>query len=346
MTSNFEVKNVDICEMFGFSDYPKGLPKVLPKKVSKDGSPLPFVPKEQFHVFPEAQLRRVLLKFVRRKSIMLMGPKGSGKSSMVEQINARFGNGLMTINCGPGVDNDYLMGRPSIKDGSVKDMLGSVTFALKHGLNICFDEVSALRPAEQVAINDVLAGNQTIQLRHIGFDPDSPLELAAVESQIIRHDSTRIWATDNTGGKSGRNSDYSGLSTMNAATRSRLTYFNVGYMDAETELKALKHTISKNGKCAINDTTLKCMVALCNDIRSGYISNECRDTISFRELLNWAESYIDYDDIDEAFADSIFTAAEEVSREFMLTAFKANMGKELDVPDDLKDVKGYEDVEW
>ncbi|ELY3940908.1 hypothetical protein V2F01_006072, partial [Pseudomonas aeruginosa] len=75
---------VMVHELFGFSTPLKGFEKPIP--VPSERHPLsPSV--DSNYVFNESLVRRVLLSMATKDSIMLVGEKGTGKSSLINQIN-------------------------------------------------------------------------------------------------------------------------------------------------------------------------------------------------------------------------------------------------------------------
>lgn len=61
---------------------------------------------------------------------MLVGDKGTGKSSLVAQVHNRLNKPLLGINGSSGVDETHLLGSKTIEGGDVKSFDGVLSYAL------------------------------------------------------------------------------------------------------------------------------------------------------------------------------------------------------------------------
>ncbi len=326
-------------ELFGFSDAIKGVDK-LP--INIDRHPLTPATQDDF-VFNEALVRRTLLSMACGDSIMLVGEKGTGKTSFATQLHARLNKPMIGITGSNGVDDSYLLGCKTIQDGDVKAVDGVLSYAYRHGLTCLIDEICTLRPGVLVGINDILQGDDLVSLKHHGIDPNlDPKDLLSMKGgmNIVRHPQFRLFATDNTGGKQSRDPRFAGLNTQNAAVRSRFTSFKVAFMTPEQEMKALKgasaaFAAKKRLTASVSDHNIQSMVEFAFRFRKSFSMGEVSDNISFREIKRWAIKLMMYgDDLDDSFVDAIYSNLEESDQVAAENEFKATFGRELILPDE------------
>lgn len=325
-----DFKEVYIHELFGFDEPLKGFENLT--MIPSEAHPLtPTLDPD--YVFNPSLVRRALLSMAARESIMLVGDKGTGKSSFVQQLMARLNRPLLTINAGPGVDESYLLGCKTIEDGSVKNVDGMLSYAVRHGIPVLIDELCTLRPGVLVSINDILQGDDLITLKHHGIDPSvdprSILDMDGTMS-IVRHPAFRLFATDNTGGKSQKDGRFAGVNTQNSAVRSRFTSFKVTFMAPDQEVLAL----GKASDSQLGEDTIKSMIELGFRFRAAFEQGEAFDNLSFRELKRWAKKTALYGDINEAFVDAIYTNLEAGDQILAETLFETVFGTELELTDE------------
>ncbi len=80
-------ESVMVHELFGFNKPLKGFEKPIPVPAERH----PLAPSiDSSYVFNESLVRRILLSIATKDSIMLVGEKGTGKSSLINQINGRL----------------------------------------------------------------------------------------------------------------------------------------------------------------------------------------------------------------------------------------------------------------
>lgn len=321
-------------ELFGFSEELKGV-GLLPIFIGQH----PLVPKgNSAHVFNKNLVRRILLSMKGGDtSYMLVGDKGTGKTSLVTQLHNRLNKPMINITGSTGVDDTHLLGCKTIKDGDVKEVDGVLSYAYRHGLTCLIDEICTLRPGVLVGVNDILQGDGVINLKHHGIDPTlDPRDLLNVDGgmTIVKHPTFRLFATDNTGGKQQRDARFTGVNSQNAAVRSRMTSFKVGFMTPEEEMKALKgaadaYVVQKKLTTSLDDMFIHQLVEFAFRFRKAFAMEEASDNISFREIQRWAYKWLMYGDADESFVDAIYTNLEETDRVLAAELFESTFNRKL-----------------
>lgn len=331
---SLETKEAYVHELFGFDKPLRG----FTNPILIAAQPHPWTPViDKGYNFSKSQIRRILLSMANGETISLFGDKGTGKSSMVQQIMARLNRPLLCINGGPGVDETDLMGGKSIHEGNVKDMDGILSYAVRWGIPILLDEFSSLRPGIMLALNDILQGDRVITLKHHGLDPlVNPLDMANKSGTmtILRHPSFALFLTDNTGGKIQKDSRFVGTNTHNASSRERITSFKVNFMAPEQESLALMNALKERfdeeeGDQIPPQELLDGMVELAFHFRVAFEQGECFDNISFRGLKSWATKTVLYGDLHEAFIDGIYSKLESTDQELAEKLFELTFGEEL-----------------
>lgn len=333
---NLETKEVYVHELFGFSTPLRGFEE--PIEIASE--PHPWTPKiDKTYVFNKGLVRRLLLSMANDESIMLFGDKGTGKSSLVKQLLARLNRPLLSINGGPATDETDLLGCKTIVDGNVKDMDGVLSYAFRWGVPILIDEICTLRPGVLVATNDIVQGDQVITLKHHGLDPNVDPKLMANKSgtmTILRHPSFKLFATDNTGGKTEKDGRFAGVNTQNSAFRSRFTGFKVGFMSPDNEVKALMNVLKEEfgEDDVVDQSLLDGMVELAFHFRVAFEQGEAFDNISFRELKRWAIKLVTYGDIHESFIDGVYSNMESSDQQLAEELFEKTFGEKLNMTDE------------
>lgn len=337
---NTAMKKVLVHELFDLSGPLKGFDK--PIMIAAEAHPLaPTI--DTGYVFPENLLRRVILSMSEGDSIMLVGDKGTGKSSLVQQLHGRLGKPLVSITAGPGVDESYLLGSKTIDKGDVKSFDGVLSYAYRHGLSCLIDEICTLRPGVLVSVNDILQGDELITLKHHGIDPQlDPRKLLELSGgmNIVKNPQFKLFGTDNTGGKASRDPRFSGVNTQNSAVRSRMTSFKVGFMAPEREMLALSNAsnsfaASRKMDKKIDEMIVRSMVEFAFNFRKAFSLGEAFDNVSFREIRRWGRKYLNYgQDLHESFVDAIYTNLEESDQQLALELFKETFDQDLILPEE------------
>ena len=329
--NNVVTKEVYVHELFGFDAPLRGFED--PIEIATE--PHPWTPAvDDAYVFNKSLVRRILLSMANDESIMLFGDKGTGKTSLVKQIMAKLNRPLLSINGGPALDEVDLLGCKTIENGDVKSMDGVLSYAYRWGIPVLIDELCTMRPGVLVAINDILQGDRIITLKHHGLDPKVDPKLLANKAgtlTILRHPSFKLFATDNTGGKTQKDAKFQGINTQNSAVRSRFTTFKVGFMSPDEEVLALSKILKQefDEEEIVDPDLLAGMVELAFHFRVAYEQGESFDNISFRELRRWAIKLVDYGDISEAFIDGVYSNMEATDQQLAEELFHKTFGEEL-----------------
>ncbi|KZN20785.1 MULTISPECIES: AAA family ATPase [Pseudomonas] len=334
--NNVVTKEVYVHELFGFDAPLRGFED--PIEIATE--PHPWTPAvDEAYVFNKSLVRRILLSMANDESIMLFGDKGTGKTSLVKQIMAKLNRPLLSINGGPALDEVDLLGCKTIENGDVKSMDGVLSYAYRWGIPVLIDELCTMRPGVLVAINDILQGDRFITLKHHGLDPKVDPKLLANKAgslTILRHPSFKLFATDNTGGKTQKDAKFQGVNTQNSAVRSRFTTFKVGFMSPDEEVLALSKILKQefDEEEIVDPDLLAGMVELAFHFRVAYEQGESFDNISFRELRRWAIKLVDYRDLSESFIDGVYSNMEATDQQLAEELYEKTFGEVLNMTEE------------
>lgn len=278
-----------------------------------------FIPKvdPKYIYHPDALLAGIYA-IMQGKVILFHGPKGSGKTTLVQQICARLGMPFIRVNCREDMDSSALFGSVSydpVNGVSFKE--GPVAELGRHGGVLCIDEVSRMPAGIAASMMGVMESPPTIYLS------DKPGSSA--DKFISPHPWFRIATTDNTELQGDTTGKYVGTNVQDEALIDRINVsFRLGYLSPSHEVAII------TGKVTSIDThTATSMVQLANMVRSSYDQGAVGFTMSPRGLLEWAEGIEFWGDIVLAFKYSFFnklTAPDAaVVAEFYHTVFAENI---------------------
>ena len=305
-------------EVFGF-DRPFNGQALRTIKVPKNSSALPFVPKRNELIqLDRDDVRRLLTAKALRRPVMLTGPKGTGKTELFEQFYACMGLPCITVQCGPGIDTDYLFGRPDLADGNITWVDGFATLARRFGAGLLLDEMDGLRSSLSPELNGFVVMDKPFTLSGQGFK----FGTKAKEMVIEANPNFFLGATTNTGGKVDGGMDYVGRNPIDQATLDRFYHFDKAYMEEEREVEVLK------AHCpGLPDTMIKSMVQFANDIRKAHKNEEVFEPVSLRSLVMWGQWWQSTDECDEGFLAGVVSQMRDHDRQFALSAYESYFRK-------------------
>lgn len=206
--------------------------------------------------------------------LALSGPKGTGKTTLIEQIAAHCNIPVYRVNMNVGTSVRHLKGRVGAQDGATVFVPGIVTMAMEHGAWLLLDEISGVTPPVALALFPVLEPQGRVLL-----------EDAQPPRYTRRHPDFRVFATDNTLGAHMETARFAYTGTnpnMNEALLDRFTggVLEVGYLEPEAERAAVIAKIP-----TIDADTLTGMIIVANNIRE---SAAISGGFSTRMLVSWA----------------------------------------------------------
>jgi cobaltochelatase CobS len=203
-------------------------------------------------------------------SLYLVGPTGSGKSSVICQLAGRLGIPVLSVNAHARMEYPELVGQHVIVDGSMQWVDGPLTIAKRNGWWFMIDEIDLLDPSNTAGLNSIAEGRALVI-------PEKGGEVVKSAPGF------RFICTANTAGSGDNSGLYQGCLRQNIAFLDRFMMVEVPYADEGQEL-----TILSNSAPQILEPIRQGMVRYANEIRRLFIAGELEVTLSTRTLVRWA----------------------------------------------------------
>lgn len=220
-------------------------------------------------------IEMVLWSYENTENVLLVGPPGCGKTSMLRVICSRTNRSFRRFSVAGGITVDDLVGRWTLVAGETIWMDGPLTQAVKYGWWFVCDEVNAATP-------DVL-----FILRPL-LDEQRQLILTDKHGEVITpHEEFRFFATMNPSSE-----PYAvGTHDINEADMDRFgVVIPMSYLKQELEIKIV---MEKSG--LQQEEIVKKMVRSANMVRKMGIEAKTISLISTRRLIKWAKMSLEYD---------------------------------------------------
>ena len=226
-----------------------------------------------------------LIKYLTAKHfgqhVWMHGHTGTGKTSFVEQVEARLGFPMERLNLDSNMERADIVGSVDIvvKDGAPMSKFteGMLPRAMQQPVVFLLDEVDAGRPDMLFVLQRALE-NKGLTLTEDGGRLVSP------------HPLFMFAGTANSRGQGDEHGWYQGVRPMNLAFLNRFgAFIEVGYMDEDDERQFLKDAYP-NLDVRMADQ----FAAFAQMVRSSFMNGELSQTVSPRNLHAMAQYYQHY----------------------------------------------------
>jgi len=274
---------------------PKGLPNI-PVQVfaANDWSEniRQFIPRMNPLYKPDPMaLYSLLVGWHLNEPVLIYGPTGSGKTSLVEYASAIVNRPYIRINGRGDMESGPIFGQPSVEiDEETKLNVykwndGIVTEGAKEGAVLNFDEPFATPPEIQIGMNSLLEDDGVLILSD---------KAGKFKDKIVKPDPRfRIVYSDNTGGLGDQSGSFAGVHVQNTSTLDRFqTIIFLDYMKRRQEVDMLKSRFT-----TLNSDLIRMLVDFANLVRENYINGDISLTMSPRTLMSWSEKAMLFKDI-------------------------------------------------
>lgn len=277
-----------------------------------------FIPKlDSLYIWPKENTEMAVVALLNGDKTLIIGPTGSGKTSLIKNICAKLNIPFIRINFFNQVEYSAVFGMPKITGGTMSYEHGPIGVLGTHGGVMCLDEFSSANADITMSLQPALEDDGHIYL------PDYPGP--ASERIIVPHPWFRLVATDNTELQGDTTGKFAGTNVQNTATLDRFqTIIKHEYLSKEHEKKVLKNVAPE-----IPDGWIKDMLALSSMVRDAYEKSNIGITMSPRTLINWARKSIYWGEplmaLKVAFFDKLISDDKKVVNEFVMKVY----GKEI-----------------
>ncbi len=235
----------------------------------------PLIPRSDPHYRFPPEAAYLIQAVNHRENVMLVGPTGTGKSSLVLQLAAAGNVSVRRCNLnGEATVSDFL-GRWTVRGKEMVYSEGILPTAMRNGDWLLLDEIDAALPQILFVLQSVLEDN-------------GKLVLLEKDSEVIEpHPDFRILATANTLGNGDETGLYTGTQILNEAFKDRFaTVIHLDYPDEATEIEIVILKAS-----SLKKTEVKRLVKYARQVREAAQREECGCTFSTRRLLAFANKY-------------------------------------------------------
>lgn len=204
-----------------------------------------------------------------REGLKIIGPTGSGKTSLFEQVCARLNVPVVSVTAHDRMEVPELISSIVAVEGSTLTVDGPLTQAMRNGWPFVLNEDDLLEPGTSTGLNDIIER---------GF-----VVVPSTNEVIKAAPGFAFVTTSNTGGAGDETGLYVSTKVQNLAFRDRFIKLVVDYMPAQKELALLKKKFQD-----VPDTALKGFIDVANMIRDAFKEGTGMDvTMSTRVLLRW-----------------------------------------------------------
>lgn len=302
-------------EVFGISNLISKIDHDLPMFSDTDWheSVRVFIPKvDDAYVFPVPQTELTVMGLINGDKCLVFGPKGSGKSSLLEQICARLRIPYVRVNGRRDMESSALFGQPSFNPATgVSYVHGPAGILAMHGGLLCVDEISAMPAGIAMSMQFMLEDGGKVYLPDL--HTDNPSDRYITPSRWFM-----VGATDNTQLQGDATGSYVGTNVQNSALIDRFgTVVELDYIGEEHELLMI------TGKIPDLDTmTARTMVQVAKQVRVAHDKGTMNFTMSPRAVLSWARKAHFWGNVETAFRVSFFNKLTDDDRKQMVEIYK------------------------
>lgn len=283
------------------------------------------VPTEMMHLIPKAddkyvvqkeECARIVAAVMDNEKILITGPTGSGKSSLVKYVCALLEAPFIRINMSADAESSVLFGQLVVRDGATVWEDGPITEAVRHGGVVLIDEWELMPPEISMGLQNLLEDDGYLFLKE---KPGS-----AADKTYIPHKNFRLICAGNTVGQGDETGGFSGTMVQNSATLDRFTTtVCLDYLSKVHEVSIIRN------KTKVTKVMAEQMVKLASLIRSAYNQKQINLTMSPRTLLSWGNKIQRHDNawfaFTIAFYDKLRDSDKKVVKELFDKVFPAEV---------------------
>ncbi len=244
---------------------------------------LHLIPKtDDKYVVQKEECARIVAAIMDNEKILVTGPTGSGKSSLIKYVCSLLGAPFIRINMSADAESSVLFGQLVVREGATVWEDGPITEAVRYGGVVLIDEWELMPPEISMGLQNLLEDDGYLFLKE---KPGS-----AADKTFVPHKNFRLICAGNTVGQGDESGGFSGTMVQNSATLDRFTTtVCLDYLSKPHEMSIIR------GKTKVSKPTAENMIKLASLIRSAYNQQQINLTMSPRTLLSWGNKIVRHD---------------------------------------------------
>ena len=247
-------------EMFGL--------QLMTDLVPGDAVPAP----EEQYLLREDLGRLVTAGLKAEEKLLLVGPTGIGKSTLIEQIAACLNWGVVRVAASGGLTEADLLGEWTVRGGETVFNYGFLPRAMREGAICLIDEIDGLEPSVAFSLHQMMEDGGRLVLLQNGGEVIEP------------HPRFRLVCTANTLGHGDDSGLYTGTRVLNAAFLDRFaSVIRMKHLDQQNEVEVLMRRVPECGE----DLARK-LVGVAAAVRQAAENDQVFCTFSTRRLIDVA----------------------------------------------------------
>ncbi len=230
---------------------------------------MPYITRK---IFSATDLTIVTEGIRQQQNILLLGPRGSGKTSLARAAAEQLGRTLATVPCHTGAGAELLLGQwvPRTDGTGYRWMDGVLTRAVRCGQVCLLDEVNALKPEVAFAIHGLLDHRRELVLTDKPGADDAPEVVTANPNFALI---------------AAGNPLYEGVRVMNEAFRDRFAVQLVVRGNAELDAAVLRASAAAT---YLDPEQVNAICVFAGVVRSAVQNQAVASDISTRAFLDLA----------------------------------------------------------
>lgn len=267
-----------------FGGVPKNMKDFAVRKFSDVSEEmLHLIPKtDDKYVVQKEECARIVAAIMDNEKILVTGPTGSGKSSLIKYVCSLLGAPFIRINMSADAESSVLFGQLVVREGATVWEDGPITEAVRYGGVVLIDEWELMPPEISMGLQNLLEDDGYLFLKE---KPGS-----AADKTFVPHKNFRLICAGNTVGQGDESGGFSGTMVQNSATLDRFTTtVCLDYLSKPHEMSIIR------GKTKVSKPIAENMIKLASLIRSAYNQQQINLTMSPRTLLSWGNKIVRHD---------------------------------------------------
>jgi len=262
------------------------------------------------YVFQDELCRQILVSLRENERLLLVGPTGCGKSTLIEQLAARLNWPVVRVAASGGLTESDLLGEWTVRDGETVFNYGFLPRAMKMGAICLVDEIDGIEPSVAFAIHQLMEDQGKLVLLQNGAEVIEP------------HKRFRLVTTANSLGNGDESGLYAGTKVLNAAFLDRFaSVFRMSYMPADLEAQVI---MSRAPGC--RKALAQRLVKVAADVRQARANDEIFCTFSTRRLIELARKQMQLQDLSAALDLAILNRLQDSDRHVVFEVCQRHLG--------------------